>query len=129
MRWWQQAADAGCIDAMMSLAANAGSREQAVRWWKQAANAGNRRAMLNLGLEYKDQANVAEAEPWLWRAANAGNTAAMLALAVLLHQIGREAEVAQWAERGYERALREVDDSGDQVCFGQLLQEVGREQE
>src|SRR5262249_4511776 len=80
-QWWQKAADAGSLDAMLVLATayNDGigvARDQvaAARWWTQGANLGDPRAQHQLALAIFRGEGVArdltEAYKWLYIAAS-----------------------------------------------------------
>lgn len=90
MRWYRQAAEAGNVAAMFTLASRYDRGEgvekniaEAVKWYRQAAEAGDADAMVNLGNCYANgdiEKDLAESVKWYRQAAEAGNSAAMFNL-------------------------------------------------
>lgn len=74
-QWYRKAADAGNVEAMVSLGAllrKQGKEDQAMQWYRKAADAGDADAMVNVGVLLAEQGEKDQAVQWYRKAADAG---------------------------------------------------------
>jgi TPR repeat protein len=117
LAWFEKAAHAGSLDAMVDLGAmyeqgRPGIRDTAAAlgWYGKAATAGSPHGMFAVGRAYENgigtAQNYAQARAWYHRAAEKGSADAMNNLGVL-HQYGRGAPAdAAEARRWFRKAAR-----------------------
>jgi TPR repeat protein len=117
LAWFEKAAHAGSLDAMVDLGATYEQGRPGIRdttaaldWYNKAATAGSARGMFAIGRVYQDGVgipqNYAQARAWYLKAVEAGSAEAMNNLGVL-YQNGRgvpadRAEAERWFRRAAE---------------------------
>lgn len=98
-RWYQEAADFGSVQAMMTLADLCDGDERKA-WLRRASERGQPLADLRLGVDCEEAGRLHEAAQWYERASADGSLLhAMELLAEVLWRMGRTDDAERWARQ------------------------------